>query len=145
VRDARVRTASGSCVPDPRVGCRADPRASTPGDATSRAVVVGAPVHTVGAFTNQGEANVFVRPNTGWSNAVENTILRPLAGAAGDSFGNAIAISGDTVVVGARARKVNLNTAQGEAYVFVKPNSGWPTAVVLNQNARLFRWRRLNF
>lgn len=44
-------------------------------------------------------------------------------GAGGDHFGTAVAVSGDTVVVGA----VHDNTSQGSAYVFVKPGGGWAT------------------
>ena len=41
------------------------------------------------------------------------------------NFGLAIAISGNTVVVGAPYATVGTNRYQGAAYVFVKPPSGW--------------------
>ena len=42
-----------------------------------------------------------------------------------DLFGNAVAISGDTAVVGAWQDKIGANTLQGSAYVFVRSNSDW--------------------
>jgi hypothetical protein len=46
-------------------------------------------------------------------------------GAASDSFGIAVAISGDTVVVGAYLAKVGTHNFQGAAYLFGKPVGGW--------------------
>ncbi len=42
-----------------------------------------------------------------------------------DYFGLAVAIDGDTVVVGATGAQVGSNANQGAGYVFVKPTSGW--------------------
>ena len=42
-------------------------------------------------------------------------------GAAGDFFGMSVAMSGDTVVVGADSDDIGANANQGSAYVFVKP------------------------
>ena len=49
-------------------------------------------------------------------------------GAADDEFGTAIAVSGDTIVVGAWAATVGNNQHQGAVYVFVRPNGGWANA-----------------
>jgi hypothetical protein len=46
-------------------------------------------------------------------------------GAAGDSLGTAVAISGDTIAVGTWNATVGNNARQGAVYVFVKPNGGW--------------------
>ena len=79
-------------------------------------VVVGAQLADI-AF---GEAYVFVKPSTGWGGALtESAKLRPIDGGPLENFGTAVAISGDTVVVGARFH------GAGEAYVFVKPAGGW--------------------
>jgi hypothetical protein len=57
-------------------------------------------------------------------------------GAESDDFGHAVAISGNTVVVGAQNVKVGSNTFQGALYVFTEPAAGWaaltstPTAVL---------------
>ena len=59
---------------------------------------------------------VFEEPTSGWSNMVQTAELNPSDGHAGDLFGTSVAVSGDTVVVGAQ---------NGKAYIFVKPASGW--------------------
>jgi len=85
-------------------------------------VVVGAP-----NFVNHltGEVYVFVKPGSSWKDMTQTAVLTASDGADGANFGTAVAISGDTVVVGAPAANVNGNFAQGEAYVFVKPSKGW--------------------
>jgi hypothetical protein len=83
-------------------------------------VVVGAP----GYIDDQGNsatgaAYVFVKPSTGWGNSVQTAELTPSDGgnAAGDYFGGAVAVSGDTIFVGANA--------VDKVYVYVKPSTGW--------------------
>jgi hypothetical protein len=50
-------------------------------------------------------------------------------GGVGDNFGYAVAISGNTLVVGSPFAKVGSNFDQGTAYVFVKPaTGGWENA-----------------
>jgi hypothetical protein len=46
-------------------------------------------------------------------------------GAAGDSFGSSVALSGDTALVGAPYDDVGANTDQGSAYVFVRSGATW--------------------
>ena len=46
-------------------------------------------------------------------------------GAAFDSFGISVAISGDTVIVGADGTDINANNAQGSAYIFVQSGTTW--------------------
>ena len=46
-------------------------------------------------------------------------------GAQDDGFGFSVAVSGDTVVVGAEVDDVGSNSDQGSAYVFVRPAGGW--------------------
>ena len=48
-------------------------------------------------------------------------------GAAQDDFGRSVAISGDTIVVGAYRDDVGSNADQGSVYVFTKPTGGWAT------------------
>ena len=91
-------------------------------------VVVGARDATVSGHFQQGSAYVFVEPAGGWSTTSSYTAkLTASDGAAGDSFGISVAISGDTVVVGAFWAQIDGNTNQGAAYVFVKPAGGWAT------------------
>jgi hypothetical protein len=82
--------------------------------------VAGAPSHVPG-----GAAYVFVKPPSGWSgDLTQAATLGFTGGTGGDAFGSAVAISGDTVVVGAPSQ----GTAQGAAYVFTKPAPGWSDA-----------------
>jgi hypothetical protein len=78
-------------------------------------IVVGASQHTFGSNGQQGAAYVFVESGGTWSQQQE---LIASDGAAGDAFGNAVAISGSTGAVGALNHTVGSNTKQGAAYVF---------------------------
>jgi uncharacterized protein (DUF2345 family) len=87
-------------------------------------VVVGA----LGKNSSQGAAYVFVKPSGGWSgNLTETAKLTASDGAAFDTFGWSVSVSGDTVVVGAPGADIGANADQGAAYVFVKPSGGWTT------------------
>jgi hypothetical protein len=91
-------------------------------------VVVGAPLAEIGANTNQGAAYVFVKPSGDWSGTLNQTAkLTASDGAPDDEFGWSVAVSGDTVVVGAPFADIGSNFGQGAAYVFVKPSGGWTT------------------
>jgi hypothetical protein len=84
--------------------------------------VVGACYDDVGANADQGSAYVFTRTAGIWSQQQE---LTAADGAAGDNFGYSVAISGDTVVVGAIYDDVGENPEQGSAYVFVRTAGVW--------------------
>ena len=87
----------------------------------------------VGAFDanieNTGVAYVFVKPSSGWGNMTQTAMLKPSDG--GEGFGTSVAISGNTIVVGAAnaSNEYGRSGAQtqgpGAAYIFVKPASGW--------------------
>lgn len=71
-------------------------------------------------------ASARVRPATVGVPIPQQAYLKPSNAGAGDSFGNAIAISGDTIVVGAYTEKSNGSgptddsaSNAGAAYVFV--------------------------
>jgi FG-GAP repeat len=55
---------------------------------------------------------------------VQQAMLQASNGAIRDSVG----IAGGTVVVGAEFHKVGAHASRGEAYVLVKPGSGWANA-----------------
>ncbi len=95
-------------------------------DEAGDTVVVGAPYATISGNASQGAAYVFVEPTNGWATTGTYTAeLINNSGAAGDNFGWSVAISGNTIVVGAPSA-TNMN--QGAAYVFVEPTSGgWIT------------------
>jgi len=68
-----------------------------------------------------GSAYVFVRSGGSWT---QQDKLTASDGAAGDYFGESVAISGNVVVVGARGDDDN-GGASGSAYVFVRGGDGW--------------------
>jgi hypothetical protein len=66
----------------------------------------------------QGAAYVFVRQDGAWTQQAK---LGASDGSYGDYFGSALALSGDTAVVGA----FNKNAARGAAYVFIRQDGAW--------------------
>jgi hypothetical protein len=72
----------------------------------------------IGAYGNlsaRGAAYIFVRTASGWTQQAKLTANN---NEAGDLFGRSVAISGDTVIVGAPQKTINGNINQGAAYVF---------------------------
>ena len=87
-------------------------------------IVVGADEaeNTVdGSQVKTGSGYVFTKPGTGWATDTETAKLTASDSAATDKFGYAVALDGDTVVVGAYGN----DSSRGSAYVFTKPASGW--------------------
>ena len=97
-------------------------------------VVVGAADAPVGGNAAQGAVYVFTEPAAGWTSMHETAKLTASAGAAGDHFGAAVAVAGNTVVAGAAAATVGGNAAQGAAYVFSEPAAGW---TAMHETAKL--------
>jgi len=97
-------------------------------------VVVGAENATVGGNSQQGAAYVFTEPASGWANMMQTGKLTASDGAVYDYFGSSVAISGNTIVVGADNARVGGNSQQGAAYVFTEPASGW---LNMTQTAKL--------
>lgn len=77
-----------------------------------RAIMVGAPGQTIGSNLEQGAAYVYVA-KSGWKSTRNAFELLASDGAAFDTFGESVAISGTTVVAGAPE-----NNTPGAAYVF---------------------------
>ena len=84
--------------------------------------VVGVPYDNIGAKADQGSAYVFTRSGTAWTH---QTTLTASDGAAGDVFGYSVAISGDTIVVGAVTDTVGTTSKQGSVYVFTWSGTAW--------------------
>jgi hypothetical protein len=82
--------------------------------------VLGAPSHP--GFEGPGAAFVFVESGGAWT---EQQVLTPPDGLTGDSFGNSVAISGDTLVVGAYRHTVGNAFYAGVVYVFVQSGGVW--------------------
>lgn len=85
---------------------------------SSDTVIVGTP-YDDDYGTDSGAAYVFNRQGDTWSEQAKLT-----AGAAGDNFGNAVAISGNTVIAGAIYDDAN-GTDSGSAYVFIYHGTSW--------------------
>jgi hypothetical protein len=84
-------------------------------------VVVGTPFDDVN-YSRQGSADVFVRRGTTWSRRQK---LIASDGAADDNFGYSVAISGDTIVVGAPYDDSFAKPNRGSVYVFTPSNGYW--------------------
>ncbi|MGA3354630.1 MAG: hypothetical protein ABSD85_15825 [Acidimicrobiales bacterium] len=82
--------------------------------------VVSAP----GYAKDAGRVYVFAETTTGWKQAAE---LKGFDTVAGDYFGDSVAISGTTVVVGAPGYAKNA----GRVYVFAETTTGWKQAAEL--------------
>jgi MYXO-CTERM domain-containing protein len=80
--------------------------------------IVGAPGHKVGASAVQGVAYVFVQDGATWTQQAE---LTASDGLEDDALGIAVAVSGDTAVVGAPDRKAS----RGAVYVFARSAASW--------------------
>ena len=85
-------------------------------------VVVGAMFHDGAAAVDQGSAYVFVRSAGVWT--LQQKLVAADA-ASRDQFGTSVAISGDTVVVGARFDLGAHIIGHGSAYVFVRSGGVW--------------------
>jgi hypothetical protein len=94
-------------------------------------VVVGAPA--MYSLAKPGAAYVFVKPVTGWTNMTQTAKLVPSASSNLDYMGQSVAISGNTILVGAPGAAYSV-LDEGVAYVFVEPAGGW---VNMTQTAQL--------
>ena len=78
---------------------------------------------------SNNEVYVWTEPSTGWTSMTQTAILTPSDGVKGDSFGQSVAIEGNTIAVGS----INNDTV-GAVYVYVEPASGWSSST---QTAKL--------
>jgi len=110
------------------------------GDYFGRSVGVSGDTIVVGAFgedsnaigingdqadnsaTNAGAAYVFVRDGTNWS---QQAYLKGSTSQSEDEFGFAVAVSGQTIVVGANQEDVPSPDARGLIYVFERAGTNW--------------------
>ncbi len=97
-------------------------------------IAVGAPQNV----QSEGKAYVFVEPQSGWTNMTQTAELTASDAQTGFFVGTSISVNGDTIAVGTP----DPNSFAGEAYVFVKPPSGW---VNVTQTARLVAADREHF
>ncbi len=88
---------------------------------TGDRAVIGAWLDDNSSGFDQGSAYVFERAGTTWS---ETAKLIASDGTNADHFGNAVSLSGDTILVGARDENSKAPTG-GAAYVFVASAGAW--------------------
>lgn len=77
----------------------------------------------------QGAAYVYVRSGNTWTAQAR---LVADDGASGDLFGEAVALDGDTAVIGAPYDSVGGQSFQGSVYVYVRSGGGWTQQVRLS-------------
>jgi hypothetical protein len=82
------------------------------------------------ANDNRGSAYVFARTGATWEQQARFTAQ---ADKGGSGFGNSVAISGDTVVVGQPLETIGTTQNQGAAYVFTRTGTTW------TEQQRLFK------
>ena len=91
-------------------------------------VVVGAHQHDQSdTVTDSGAAYVFTKPGNAWVTSTETAKLTASDGAKDDEFGISVAVSGNTVVIGAHLDD-DKGDKSGSAYFFTKPAAGWDTS-----------------
>lgn len=84
-------------------------------------LVAGAYLTDIDA-TDTGSAYVFVRAEGVWSQQAQ---LLPDVAELSSQFGHAVAISGDTIVVGRYAKDGGASTSAGDAFVYVRDGVTW--------------------
>jgi hypothetical protein len=80
--------------------------------------IIGAPGKNVDGVTDAGAVYVFSRTDHGWMQSAE---LSAAVGSREAKFGDAVALSGRTAVVGATGGDSDI----GEVYIFSRTSSGW--------------------
>ncbi len=112
--------------------------ATTTGNAPlGNAVAVSGGTVVVGATE---AAYVFTKPAGGWGDATQTAALSAteVNGLAPQGFGDSVAVSGDTIVVGAPSSAIVAKKSDvGAAYVFTMPNGGWASQPAETQTATL--------
>ncbi|MEI7775763.1 MAG: FG-GAP repeat protein, partial [Verrucomicrobiota bacterium] len=89
--------------------------------------LIGVPYSDTSA-SNAGSAYVFVRSASTWT---QQARLTASDATNSDYFGESVALSAETVVVGARASDTAQGTAAGAAYVFLRSGTAWTQQVKL--------------
>lgn len=102
------------------------PTQSLPADQYGSAVAISGNTIAIGAYrenSERGAAYTYVRTGTVWTMQQR---LTATDGASGDFFGRSVALSGNTVIVGAYGSDLDLSHVnQGAAYVFNRTGTSW--------------------
>lgn len=88
-------------------------------------IMVGAFGDDIGANANQGSVYVFVRASMGGTTWTQQGKLTASDGAANDVFGNSVAMTGTTAIIGANGDDNSNFVDAGAAYIFVRNGTIW--------------------
>ncbi len=93
-------------------------------NSTGDVVIIGVPNETIGSNSRQGAAYIFTNSGGTWSQTAE---LTASDGAAGDFFGQAVALdsTGTIALIGAYDKTVGPVIGQGVTYVFTNSGGTW--------------------
>ncbi len=89
---------------------------------SGQTAIIGAQGDDTGGGSNAGSAYVFIRCGMVWTQQVK---LTASDGAANDSFGVSVSVSGDTAVAGAYTDDTPAGANAGSAYVFARSGASW--------------------
>ncbi len=125
-----VQAAEGSLAADQWLQQkRLNPSDAAASMAFGYSVAIDGDILVVGAYWDNspggGSAYVFSKPAAGWTAVTQIAKLTPSDPGSRDRFGWSVAISGNTIVVGAPGDDSLGMLDNGSAYVFVKPGGGW--------------------
>jgi hypothetical protein len=103
----------------------ADPESSTAGDDFGTSVSVSGPTVMVGDIDAESphQAYIYAKGPSGWPRS-PTTILPDPSNASHSAFGEEVAVSGSTALVGSAAE--NAAYLPGHVYVYTLGSSGWP-------------------
>lgn len=90
--------------------------------------IATAPLKTVSGWQYAGQAYVFTRSGSSWSEQAALNYAQPFAN---EGFGSSVALQGDTAVVSAEGANYGGLTDAGEADVFVRNGGSWTRQAVL--------------
>lgn len=91
--------------------------------------VLGAPRAAEQGQIDRGAVYVFQRTGSAWSQVVR---LLASDGAASSGFGDAIALEGDTLIVGAPTHDIGADADAGQVYVFQRTAGVWSQVAILS-------------
>ncbi|RIK69216.1 MAG: hypothetical protein DCC65_00255 [Planctomycetota bacterium] len=95
---------------------------------SEHSAIIGAQGDDISGGSNLGSAYVFNRCESVWSQQAK---LTASDGAANDSFGVSVCISGDTAIVGASGDDTTAGTDAGSAYIFSRIGDTWTSSIRL--------------
>lgn len=103
---------------------------------TGSTALIGAPMADTFGISGNADAGVayfFTNEDGSWSQQDKITAF----GGAGDRFGRAVDIEGDTAIIGSPRHNIQSKSNQGAAYVYIRKDGAWSQQNKLTQNKGL--------